>query len=45
VVIIASGFMGDEQRVKLKEYKPDGFLDKPFSDRDIIRSVVKTLSK
>ena len=45
VVIIASGFMGDEQRVKLKEYSPDGFLDKPFTDRDIIRSIVKVLSK
>lgn len=45
VVIIASGFMGDDQRIKLKEYRPDGFLDKPFADRDIIRSVVMTLSK
>lgn len=45
IVIIASGFMGDEQRTKLKEYRPDGFLDKPFTDRDIVRSIVATLSK
>ncbi|OPY72623.1 MAG: Blue-light-activated protein [Syntrophorhabdus sp. PtaU1.Bin058] len=44
IVIIASGFMGDEQRIKIKEYRPDGFLDKPFTDRDIIKSIVATLS-
>ncbi|MCX8022209.1 MAG: response regulator [Syntrophorhabdaceae bacterium] len=43
-VIISSGFMTEEQREILKEYKIDGYLDKPYRDRDVIEMVKKVLS-
>lgn len=43
-VIISSGFMSEEQRAKLKEYKVDGFLDKPFKDQDALEVIAKVLS-
>ena len=42
-VIISSGFMSEEQRAKLKEYKVDGFLDKPFKDDDALAVVAEVL--
>ena len=44
-VIISSGFMSEGQRAKLKEYTIDAFLDKPFTDEDIIDAIIKVLSK
>lgn len=44
-VIIASGFMNETQRAKLKEQSVDAFLDKPFTDEKIIDTVVEVLSK
>jgi CheY-like chemotaxis protein len=44
-VIISSGFMGEDQRTKLKEYTIEAFLDKPFSDEDILDVIIKVLSK
>ncbi len=44
-VIIASGFMSEEQREKLREHTVDIFLDKPFKDEDISRILVEVLSK
>jgi two-component system, cell cycle sensor histidine kinase and response regulator CckA len=43
-VIISSGFMSEEQRERLKEYGVDAFLDKPFRDKDVIRTIISTLS-
>jgi CheY-like chemotaxis protein len=44
-VIIASGFMSEEQRDRLKQYKVDAFLDKPFRDKDVIQTIRDVLSK
>jgi len=44
-VIISSGFMSEEQRAKLKEYKVDGFLDKPFKDDDALSVIWEVLGK
>ena len=44
-VIISSGFMSEDQRAKLKEYTIEAFLDKPFTDEDIIDAIIKVLSK
>ena len=44
-VIISSGFMGEDQRTKLKEYTIEAFLDKPFTDEDILDVIIKVLSK
>jgi signal transduction histidine kinase len=44
-VIISSGFMSEDQRTKLKEYTIEAFLDKPFSDEDILDVIIKVLSK
>ncbi|HOW55390.1 MAG TPA: response regulator [Syntrophorhabdaceae bacterium] len=44
-VVISSGFMSEEQRAKLQEYKVDGFLDKPFKDQDVLEIVAKMLSE
>ncbi|MBA4419366.1 MAG: hypothetical protein C0392_15900 [Syntrophus sp. (in: bacteria)] len=38
-IIISSGFMSEDQRERLKEHRIDGFLDKPYKDRDVIRSI------
>ena len=41
-VVVSSGFMSEEQRDKLKEFGVDGYLDKPFGDKevaDIIQTV------
>ncbi len=43
-VIISSGFMGEDQRERLKEYGVDGFLDKPFRDKDLLRSIATVFS-
>ena len=42
-IIISSGFMSEDQREKLKEFRVDGFLDKPYNDRDVIKAVSRTL--
>ena len=42
-IIISSGFMSEDQREKLQEYRVDGFLDKPYNDRDVIKAVSQTL--
>jgi two-component system, cell cycle sensor histidine kinase and response regulator CckA len=44
-VIIASGFMSEKLREKLREFAIDAFLDKPFTDEDISRTLIKVLSK
>lgn len=44
-VIISSGFMSEQQRTKLKEYKVDGFLDKPFKDDDALAVVAEVLGR
>jgi nitrogen-specific signal transduction histidine kinase/ActR/RegA family two-component response regulator len=44
-VIISSGFMSEDQRERLKKYGVDGFLDKPFRDKDVIRTIIEVLSK
>jgi CheY-like chemotaxis protein len=44
-VIISSGFMSEEQRDRLKKYKVDAFLDKPFRDKDVIHTIIEVLSK
>jgi len=44
-VIISSGFMSEEQRDRLKKYKVDAFLDKPFRDKDVIQTIIEVLSK
>ena len=36
-VIISSGFMSEEQRERLKAFKIDAFLDKPYRDKEVIR--------
>ena len=43
-IIISSGFMSEDQREKLKEFRVDGFLDKPYNDKDVINAVSRTLS-
>ena len=43
-VIISSGFMSEDQRAKLKEYTIEAFLDKPFTDEDIVDAIIKVLS-
>ena len=40
-IIISSGFMSEDQREKLREYRVDGFLDKPYKDKDVIRAITK----
>ncbi len=44
-VIISSGYMSEEQRESLKKYKVDGFLDKPFRDKDVIHKIIEVLSR
>jgi len=44
-VIISSGFMSEEQRNKLKEYTIEAFLDKPFTDEDIVGKIINVLSR
>jgi len=44
-VIISSGFMSEDQRNKLREYTIEAFLDKPFTDEDIVGSIIKVLSR
>ncbi|OPY68080.1 MAG: Blue-light-activated protein [Syntrophorhabdus sp. PtaU1.Bin002] len=44
-VIISSGYMSEEQRDSLKKYKVDGFLDKPFRDKDVIHKIIEVLSR
>jgi CheY-like chemotaxis protein len=36
-VIISSGFMSEEQRERLKVFKINAFLDKPYRDKDVLR--------
>jgi len=43
-VVISSGYMTEGQREKLQEYGVDGFLDKPYSDTDVIDTVTSILS-
>ncbi len=44
-VVISSGFMSEQQRAKLKEYRVDGFLDKPFKDDDALSLIAEVLSE
>ncbi len=44
-VIASSGYMSEEQRKRLKENNVDGFLDKPFRDKDVMRIMIEVLSK
>jgi len=44
-VIIASGFMSEELRERLRELSVEGFLDKPFTDEDINKILIEVLSK
>ena len=44
-VIIASGFMSEELRENLRKFTVDAFLDKPFTDEDISRTLIEVLSK
>jgi two-component system, cell cycle sensor histidine kinase and response regulator CckA len=43
-IIISSGFMSEDQRERLSDYKVDGFLDKPYKDKDVIRAIAQVLS-
>jgi CheY-like chemotaxis protein len=43
-VIVSSGYMTEEQREKLQEYRVDGFLDKPYGDADAVNIVVSVLT-
>ncbi len=43
-VIISSGFMSEDQRERLRECRVEGFLDKPYKDRNVIRIVNRILS-
>ena len=38
-VIISSGFMSEEQRERLKDFKIDAFLDKPYRDKEVLRAM------
>jgi len=44
-IIISSGYMSEDQRESLKKHKVDGFLDKPFRDKDVIHKIIEVLSK
>lgn len=44
-IIISSGFMSEDQRERLREYRVDGFLDKPYKDKDVVRAITKILAK
>ena len=43
-VIVSSGFMSEEQKSNLEEYSVDGYLDKPYRDKDVIRTIFDILS-
>jgi signal transduction histidine kinase len=43
-VIICSGFMTEEQRDRLRELRIEGFLDKPFRDKELLETVANILS-
>ena len=38
-IIVASGFMSEHQRESLKEEHVDAFLNKPFTDKNLIRTI------
>jgi len=38
-IIVASGFMSERQRESLKEEHVDAFLNKPFTDKNLIRTI------
>ena len=44
-ILISSGFMSEDQREKLRKYKVDGFLDKPYKDKDVIAAITKIFPK
>ena len=44
-IIISSGYMSEDQREKLRKYKVDGFLDKPYKDKDVIAAIGKIFPK
>ncbi|HEY3276086.1 MAG TPA: ATP-binding protein, partial [Syntrophorhabdaceae bacterium] len=44
-IIISSGFMSEDQRERLREYRVDGFLDKPYKDKDVVRIITQILAK
>ncbi|MCX7856776.1 MAG: response regulator [Deltaproteobacteria bacterium] len=40
-VIVSSGYMREDQREKIKKLKVEAFLDKPFREEDILRTISK----
>ena len=40
-IIISSGSMSEDQKEKLREYRVDGFLDKPYKDKDVIGAITR----
>ena len=44
-IVISSGFMSEDQRERLSRHKVDGFLDKPYKDKDLIAIIEKILSR
>ncbi len=38
-IIISSGFMTDRQKESLKSYHIDGFLDKPYTARVLLKTI------
>jgi len=38
-IIVVSGFMSERQRQSLQDHHVDAFLDKPFKDKDLIRTI------
>jgi two-component system, cell cycle sensor histidine kinase and response regulator CckA len=43
-VVVSSGFMSEEQRGKLQHYHPAAFLDKPYRDEDVLRTIRQALA-
>jgi len=43
-VVVSSGFMSEEQKNNLKGYSVDGYLDKPYRDKDVIHTIFEILS-
>ena len=43
-VIVSSGFMSEEQRDNLKGYGVNGYLDKPYRDKDVVSTIFSILS-
>ena len=44
-VIIASGFMSEELRENMRKFTVEAFLDKPFTDETMSRTLIEVLSR